>query len=291
MMGQDSFRDLSDVAGRCLLEHLGRTQEWFPHTLVPRDPAEIETEREALASLPAGATAAIAVNLLTEDNLPYYYAATLRAFGSDGPWGEWVRRWTAEEARHSTAIRDYVTTFELVDLTGLERARMAVMCAGWQDVREGLPDLLVYATIQELATRISHRNTGHLLNAPYGTRMMTQIARDENLHYIFYRDVAKAALSMDPDRMLMATDVQLRNFQMPGTAIPGFADEALKIAEAGVYNLQIHYQQILVPILIREWDIENLGRLSPAGATARGNILRHLDRLDRYTSQHSALAG
>ena len=34
------------------------------------------------------------LNLLTEDNLPYYHLAIWETFGGEGAWGEWVRRWT-----------------------------------------------------------------------------------------------------------------------------------------------------------------------------------------------------
>jgi acyl-[acyl-carrier-protein] desaturase len=30
-------------------------------------------------------------------------------FGRHAAWGEWDRRWTAEEGRHSIVIRDYLT--------------------------------------------------------------------------------------------------------------------------------------------------------------------------------------
>jgi Fatty acid desaturase len=29
------------------------------------------------------------------------------SFGTDGAWGTWIGRWTAEEGRHGIAIRDY----------------------------------------------------------------------------------------------------------------------------------------------------------------------------------------
>ena len=56
-----------------------------------------------------GLRSALLVNLLTEDNLPHYFRAIDQIFGADGPWGEWSRRWTAEEGRHSIVIRDYLT--------------------------------------------------------------------------------------------------------------------------------------------------------------------------------------
>jgi acyl-[acyl-carrier-protein] desaturase len=171
----------------------------------------------------------------------------------------------------------------MVDLVALERARMAVTCQGWSGVGGGFRDLLVYATVQELATRISHRNTGHLLRAPRGDQILAQVARDENLHFVFYRDLSKAAFELDPEGMLAAAARQLLNFQMPGTGIPDFGEQAREIGRAGVYNLAIHFEQILVPLVVREWGVERLGRSGTAGAKARERIVRHLDRVERYT--------
>ncbi len=71
------------------------------------------------------------VNLLTEDNLPYYHLALWETFGSDGVWGEWVRRWTAEEGRHAIVLRDYLTVTRGLDPVALERGRMETVCRGY----------------------------------------------------------------------------------------------------------------------------------------------------------------
>ena len=193
-----------------LLErHLATAKEWFPHELVPysrgRDfvPGEAWTEDDAdLGGVDASTTpcaASLFVNLLTEDNLPYYFRTIERMFGADGAWGTWARRWTAEEGRHS-----------MVDLRlpdghpghrpGRPRAGphgpgvAAARCPSPTSPADGL----VYVALQELATRIAHRNTGKLLGDPAGYEVMTRVAADENLHHLFYRDLATAALELDP---------------------------------------------------------------------------------------------
>ena len=89
--------------------------------LQPRPrPVPGETWTEADADL-GGATiddavrSALIVNLLTEDNLPYYFRSVERMFGADGAWGTWARRWTAEEGRHSMAIYGYLMTTRAID--------------------------------------------------------------------------------------------------------------------------------------------------------------------------------
>ena len=51
---------------------------------------------------------------------------------------------------------------------------------------------------------------------------MKRVAADENLHYLFYRDLVTAAIELDPSAMMIAIERQIRTFQMPGTGIPGF---------------------------------------------------------------------
>ena len=113
----DVLHALEPTVERLLERHLASSKEWFPHEYVPysrgRDHAPGETWSETDADL-AGATiddavrSALLVNLLTEDNLPYYFRSVERMFGADGAWGTWVRRWTAEEGRHSMAIYGYL---------------------------------------------------------------------------------------------------------------------------------------------------------------------------------------
>ena len=110
-----------------------------------------------------GVRSALFVNLLTEDNLPHYFRTIDGLFGVDQPWGAWSKRWTAEEGRHAIVIRDYLTVTRSVDPVALERGRMAQVSLRRGARARSVVDGLVYVTLQELATRISHRNTGRLL--------------------------------------------------------------------------------------------------------------------------------
>lgn len=244
--------ELAPVVADLFDRHLVNTKEWMPHRLVPWsrgedlgadydwDPAESQLSEEVRSAL--------IVDLLTEDNLPYYFETIYNLFGKHEPWGAWARRWTAEEGRHSIVIRDYLHVTRSVDLDELERSRMAQVSRGEVPHPETVADGLAYVTMQELATKISHRNTGRVLDDKVGYQVMAQVAGDEQLHHVFYRDAATAALQMDPDGMVMAIDRQVRNFAMPGTGIPDFNAHAKRIAKAQIYDLQIHHDLILKPI-------------------------------------------
>jgi acyl-[acyl-carrier-protein] desaturase len=229
--------------------------------------------------LPAAVRDALFVNLLTEDNLPYYFHTIDNIFGP-GVWGEWIRRWTAEEQRHSIVIRDYLTVTRALDPVELERARMAQVSGAKVPEPQTAAETLVYVALQELATRVSHRNTGKLLGDPVGYEVMARVAADENLHYLFYRDLVAEAIALDPSAVVKAIDAQVREFEMPGTGIHNFAARAASIARAGIYDLALHYDQVLVPVVLRHWKLEEIEGLSAEAEEARDRVLHYMRRLE-----------
>ena len=294
MPNVDLLRELEPTAGRLFDRHLAATREWFPHELVPygrgRDfaagaawqPSDTDCGGVELSE---AARSALYLNVLTEDNLPYYFYDIDRMFGRDGSWGAWARWWTAEEGRHSIVLRDYLTVTRAIDPWELERARMKQVAGGETPSPSGPAHGFAYLCLQELATRISHRNTGPLVGDPVARAIMTRVAFDENLHYLFYRDMATAAFELDPSAMMMALADVVVDFAMPGTGIPEFTRHAAIVARAGVYNLAIHHDQILVPMLLRHWDIGNVTGLSPDGERARDRALAHVARLGRIVAR------
>src|ERR671917_1604853 len=167
MQDEDLLNELTPTAEALLERHLTNAREWFPHELVPwsegRDFEPGEAWDAATAPMDESVRSALFVNLLTEDNLPHYFRTIQGHFDVDRPWGAWARRWTAEEGRHAIVIRDYLTVTRSVDPVALERGRMAQVSGGQVPQPATEADGLVYVTLQEMATRISHRNTGRLL--------------------------------------------------------------------------------------------------------------------------------
>ena len=114
---------------------------------------------------------------------------------------------------------------------------------------------------------------------------MNRVASDENLHYLFYRDLASAAMSVNPSEVVQAIDRQVCTFEMPGNGIEGFAGHAAAIAAAGIYDFAVHYEQILVPLVLRSWAIESLGDLDEAGEAARSHVLARIARTGRVAER------
>ena len=277
--------ELEPTVAALLDRHLAQAKEWFPHQLVPWGRGEdFEPGWEwspAESELPPAVRSSLFVNLLTEDNLPYYFRTIEAMFGRESAWGEWSRRWTAEEGRHSIVIRDYLTVSRQIDPMALERARMAQVSCGQIPEPELPHDGLVYVSLQELATRIAHHNTGKLLDDPAGYEVMKRVASDENRHYLFYRDATAAALEVDPSGMVLAIERQVRCFEMPGTGIVDFEQHARAIARAGIYDFQIHHDQILVPVVLRQWGVERLTGLTDEADRARDALLDRIERIGR----------
>jgi len=288
----DLLNELSPVAEALLERHLDNAREWFPHEFVPwsqgRDFEPGEEWDPDEAPMDDAVRSALFVNLLTEDNLPHYFRTIRGMFDIDQPWGAWARRWTAEEGRHSIVIRDYLTVTRSIDPVALERGRMAQVSRGEVPEPDGIPDLLVYVTLQELATRISHTNTGRMVGDRRGREVMARVAGDEQLHHVFYRDLTSAALSIDPSAVVLAIDKQVREFAMPGTGIPDFGSHAKAIANAGIYDFASHSEQILEPVVRRHWGVESLEGLTPEAEDARARLVRHMDKVAKVGRRMAA---
>jgi acyl-[acyl-carrier-protein] desaturase len=289
-MTKSFIHELMPAAEKLMERHINSSKEWFPHTYVPwsrgRDFAEGEEWDPEEFPLPDAVRDALFVNLLTEDNLPYYFHTIDNVFGR-GVWGEWIRRWTAEEQRHSIVIRDYLTVTRAIDPIELERGRMGQVSGAVVPEPDTAEDTLVYVALQELATRVSHRNTGKLIGDPVGYEIMARVAADENLHYLFYRDLVTEALAVDPSAVVLAIDRQVRDFEMPGTGIHNFAARAASIARAGIYDLALHYDQILAPVVLRHWKLEELEGLSDEAQEARTGVLRYMTRLEKVARRQT----
>jgi acyl-[acyl-carrier-protein] desaturase len=277
------LEELEPEAGRLLERHLKVAQDWYPHDFIPyRLGRDFDTQpwTPDQPRLTGVAQTAFEIGLLTEDNLPSYHRLIHGMFGKgDGAWLNWVGRWTAEEGRHAIVLRDYLTVTRNIDPVLLERGRMSQLQKGYD---HGSPDTLhglAYVAFQELATRISHRNTGRYSDDPVADRIMVRIAADENLHMVFYRDILRAAIVLEPSAAVRAIVDEILAFEMPGAGIPNFLRKAADIARAGIYDLRVHRDEVLLPIL-RYWGVFELSGLDAAAEEARRRLAEHLERLD-----------
>ena len=284
------LEELEPVVAQNLDRHLGLAQEWHPHDYVPwsegRDFAAMGGEDWApeQSRLSEVGKAAMITNLLTEDNLPSYHREIATRFGRDGAWGTWVGRWTAEENRHGIAMRDYLVVTRGVDPVELERARMDYMTSGYDSGDKTPLEAVTYVSFQELATRVSHRNTGKVTGDPVADKLLARISKDENLHMVFYRNIVEAALKIAPDATMRAIADEVIGFEMPGATMAGFRRNSMMIAKAGVYDLRLHHDEVIAPIL-KYWNVDGLTGLGPEGEKAREELAAFMGGLDEQATR------
>jgi acyl-[acyl-carrier-protein] desaturase len=289
----DLLCELEPVVEENLNRHLATAKEWFPHEYVPWSegtdfdgPLGGQAWAPDQSRIPEVARTSLIVNLLTEDNLPSYHHEIATMFGRDGAWGTWVHRWTAEEGRHGIAIRDYLLATRAVDPVELERARMAHMSNGFTNSYADKSSLhgIAYVSFQELATRVSHRNTGKLSGDSICDQLLAKVAADENLHMLFYRNLLAAAFEIAPNEAMRAVTDVVTTFQMPGHGIENFARKSVQIAMAGVYDLRIHHDEVVIPVLRNVRALDAAG-LSGDGDKARDELVGFMSELDRAATR------
>jgi acyl-[acyl-carrier-protein] desaturase len=281
----DLLRELEPVAEKLINRHMSMSKDWNPHDYIPWKEGrnyyalggqDWEPDQAKLSEV---ARTALVQNLLTEDNLPAYHREIAMNFSMDGPWGYWVNRWTAEENRHGISIRDYLVVTRNCDPVELEELRVEQMTRGFSPGQnqqgdlfaDNLFDSVMYVSFQELATRVSHRNTGKACNDPVAEQLLARISNDENLHMIFYRDVSAAGLDIAPNMAMQSLYRILKNFKMPGYTVPEFRRKAVIIAMGGVYDPRIHLEDVVMPV-IKKWRIFERDDFTGEGARLRDEL-------------------
>jgi acyl-[acyl-carrier-protein] desaturase len=283
------LQELKPVVEQNLNRHLSMRKDWNPHDYIPWSDGknyyalggqDWDPEQSQLSEV---AQVAMVLNLLTEDNLPSYHREIAMNFSIDGAWGQWVNRWTVEENRHGIALRDYLVVTRAIDPVELEQLRLEQVTRGFSpgQNQQGESDLfatslfdsVIYVTFQELATRVSHRNTGKACNESIADQLLQRVSADENLHMIFYRDVSAAGFEIAPNQAMKSLHHVLRNFKMPGYTVPDFRRKAVTIAVGGVYDPRIHLDDVVLPVL-KKWRIFEREDFTGEAAAMRDDLAK-----------------
>jgi acyl-[acyl-carrier-protein] desaturase len=291
------LHELEPVVEANINRHLSMRKDWNPHDYIPWSDGknyyalggqDWDPEQSKLSEV---AQVAMLTNLLTEDNLPSYHREIAMNFSMDGPWGFWVNRWTAEENRHGIALRDYLVVTRAIDPVELEQLRLEQVTRGFSPGQnqqlegdadlfaESLFDSVIYVTFQELATRVSHRNTGKACNETVADQLLQRVSADENLHMIFYRDVSAAGFDIAPNQAMHSLHKVLTNFKMPGYTIPDFRRKAVVIAAGGVYDPRIHLDDVVMPVL-KKWRIFEREDFTGEAARQRDELATLVEELE-----------
>ena len=91
-----------------------------------------------------------------------------------------------------------------------------------------------------------------------GKAIMTRVAKDESLHYRFYSELMREVLDTHPSIAVPAILRQTVVFGMPGQGIDGFKDKARMIADAEIYDLPQHHDEIVEGVNLKRWKVHEI---------------------------------
>lgn len=264
-----------------------KSVDWAYHEYLPLD--ELRADPQSLPQLSNVAYLAVETALFTEVNLPWFTTGLSNVFkGSLSVMQEFIHDWTSEEDQHAMLLETYLLLGDNGDHRERARLRKMIVRQGWFTEIEDHFQAIAYTAMQELATRAFYqrvalevRNEDRLL-----ARALNRLAKDETLHYAFYKDAVKAHLEVQPNyaeplaRMMM-------DFAMPGYDMPGYTVRSAILAREGVYGPDHHFN-MTVDLLWKEWDIPSLAPSAEPARDAQKKMIAWHEKLGRIAARYTA---
>ncbi|SMO78230.1 acyl-ACP desaturase [Melghirimyces algeriensis] len=251
---------------------------------VPWDPSQI--------TLPSGIITAVETALLTEVNLPWFTTYLSETFrGSLSVITDFIHTWTAEEDQHSNLLETYLLLTRNVNPDRLHQLRKQVLEGGFVPDFHTPIEAMAYTTLQELATMVFYNNVAKTVGKHDRdlATLLRRLAKDETLHYAFYRDVIRTHLELEPNYCYHIANV-IMNFKMPGAVMPDFEDRMGIISKEANYGPLQYFDQVL-DVVVKYWGIHDLRPIAPMAEKARIQILEYHAKLkrirDRYQRNHA----
>jgi len=266
--------------------------DWSYHEYIPWEKGRCFRKEPwdlSQRTLPDGIYTAVETALLTEVNLPWfttYLSVTFK--GSLEVLTRFVHTWTAEEDQHSNLLETYLIITRNADPHELHRLRKTVVEQGFEPDIEGPLETMVYTSIQELATMVFYNNVAKAVTPhdPDLARLLRRLAKDETLHYAFYRDACKAYLGLDHNFIYYIEKV-MTHFQMPGVDMPDF-DKRMNVAATEANYGPVAYFNQVYDHLIEFWGVKDLQPSRTDAEEAKQRLLAHHVKLKRITERLAA---
>ncbi|MGG1660817.1 acyl-ACP desaturase [Brevibacillus sp. NRS-1366] len=266
--------------------------DWSYHEYIPweqgrcfkKEPWSIEQRK-----LPTAIYTAVETSLLTEVNLPFFYHHLAVTFkGSLQVLQDFVHTWVSEEDQHSSLLETYLIITRNADPHELHRLRKEVVEGGFAPDFDTAMETMVYTTIQELATMVFYNNVAKAAT-PYDkdlSRLLRRIAKDETLHFAFYRDAVKGYLGVDHN-FVHYIHKAMTSFAMPGVAMPSFKERMDMIAKEANYGPVSYFNQVF-DYLIQFWGIEKLQPSRAEAEAEKQDLLAYHLKLKRISERLAA---
>ena len=196
-----------------------------------------------------------------------------------------MHTWTSEEDQHGHLLDTYLLLTENGDPTARHKLRKAVVEMGFATGLKTPLETMVYTTIQERATMVFYYNVAQACEAqdPGLAAVLRRLAKDETLHYAFYRDAARAHIEMNPNLVELVTSVML-GFQMPGAGMPDFEGRMAVIAKHAHYGPTEFYTQV-IDEMVKIWDIKSLAPDYLPAQEAQRKLIAYHTRLGKIAAR------
>lgn len=271
--------------------HMERTTkiDWAYHDLIPWERGrnfKTDPWHPSQATISPELTIAVETALLTEINLPWFTTGLTEIFsGSLEVLQDFVRTWTSEEDQHSNILETYLLVTRNDDPNRLHTLRKQVVRNAWTPGQATPFEGMAYTTIQELSTQAFYVSVARLADKedPVLANILRTVAKDETLHYTFYREALKAHLEINPNYVWPLCDV-LMNFAMPGYLMPDFAERQRVIAAGANYGIAEYFRQV-IEVVVRILGVRDLHPTYPEAQAALNKLNKYLDSLARLAAR------
>ncbi|MEX2460446.1 MAG: acyl-ACP desaturase [Paenibacillaceae bacterium] len=266
--------------------------DWSYHEFIPWElgksyidlPWSIEQRR-----LPPAIYTAVETSLLTEVNLPFFYHHLATTFkGSLKVLQDFVHTWVSEEDQHSTLLETYLIITRNADPHALHLLRKQVVEGGYVPDFDTAIETMVYTSVQELATLVFYNNVAIACKDDDKrlASLLRRIAKDESLHFAFYRDAVKGYLAVDHN-FVYYIHKAMTNFAMPGVRMPQFKDRMETIAKDANYGPVSYFNQVFEHLILF-WGIEKLQPSRPDAEKAKADLMGYYHKLKRISERLAA---
>ncbi len=265
-----------------------RPRHWLPSQILPpldfSDKGDLEWMvdfQKRAKGIPDSVRVALALNIITEEGLPHFHRILAQSLGQNSSLSAWNNLWTAEEDTHGTTLGRFALYSGILEMLSLETEQFEYLRKGFTPRWIGNPwKLFVYTSLQEMATKVSHENTGKIVEDidPLFNELTGIIARDEAKHYAFYMKIFKEIIQRDPNETLKAATELMPSIDMPAVAISNFTKYADVVGRLQIYTLYNYIE--IVSTLIKSWGIDSeIQGLDDYGKKAQDEILKVPERV------------
>jgi acyl-[acyl-carrier-protein] desaturase len=272
--------------------------DWSYHEFLPLNREDlfvdqiVERPNPKRSQLSPEVYLAVETALLTEVNLPWFTSEIYSTFrGSLQVMIDFLHTWTAEEDQHGELLDFYLLLTNNGDALARRKLRKYVIEQGFETGLQTPLETMVYTSIQERATMVFYLNVAQVVEPqdPGLATILRRLAKDETLHYTFYRDATLAHLDVNPNLVELVTGV-MQKFEMPGAGMPDYQKRMQIIAKHAHYGPAEYYKQV-VDELMNYWDIENLQPTYPQARKAQLAALEYHARLGRIAERELKRSG